>query len=153
MAYCLQSKILPTLAVLIIGLFTNSCREKVVSAEAEADSQDLVMYQPSEMAKLMNEFYSYNEDLKKAILNDDSLLVMPEKFKDIHTATMTNPNGRTPVFNSFAPAYLEVQQQVFDTMSDIDLKSRFNNTINMCIACHKTECVGPIPRIKKLLID
>jgi cytochrome c553 len=33
-----------------------------------------------------------------------------------------------------------------------NVKQNFNTTIETCIACHKTTCTGPIPRIEKLLI-
>ena len=41
---------------------------------------------------------------------------------------------------------------VFDTTSNVPLKQRYNDAINLCVSCHQTECTGPIPRIKKLLI-
>ena len=37
--------------------------------------------------------------------------------------------------------------------SNIELKDRYNAAINNCLGCHKTECTGPIPKIKKLLIQ
>ena len=110
------------------------------------------MYEPSEMANLMNAFYSYNEVLKKAIESGDELPKMPESFKAIHTAKMTDINGRTSIFKSFAPLYIEAQKGVTDSLSGSNLKMEYNRTINLCLSCHKTECVGPIPRIKKLLI-
>jgi hypothetical protein len=127
-----------------------SCKNEVVE---KVENKELVMYQPSEMAVLMNEFYTYNEALKQAILNDTEFGQMPDKFVQIHTAQMTDKKGRTQIFNSLAPGFLAAQQRIIDTLSQDDLKIRYNATINMCISCHKTECVGPIPRIKKLLID
>ena len=45
----------------------------------------------------------------------------------------------------------KIEIKVFETSKD-SLVSKHNNAINSCIACHETTCVGPIPRIKKLLI-
>ena len=49
--------------------------------------------------------------------------------------------------------FITAQQMVVDTLSNIELKERYNTAINNCLACHKTECTGPIPKIKKLLIQ
>jgi hypothetical protein len=111
------------------------------------------MYEASEMALLMQEFYDYNASLKQQILNGEPLSEMPEAFKTIHTAQMTDASGRNMIFKSYAPAYIQTQQAVLDPSNTLDITSRYNNTINVCLACHKTECVGPIPRIKKLLIQ
>lgn len=138
--------------VICLSLFLSSCNSNNDSKNS-TEEKELVLYQPSEMANLMNDFYAYNERLKKAIINGDTLEAMPDSFKAIHTAKMTDAKGRNTVFNSFAPAFIASQQRIMDTLSDADLKMRYNNTINLCISCHKTECVGPIPRIKKLLIQ
>lgn len=149
MEYYLKNSIKLSFFFVFLIIF-NSCKNE---ADQKPEKQELIMYQGSEMAVLMNDFYAYNESLKQAILNDTELELMPEKFAKIHTAQMTDVNGRTPVFNSLAPAFIAAQQRIIDTLSKEDLKIRYNATINMCISCHTTECVGPIPRIKKLLIQ
>lgn len=55
--------------------------------------------------------------------------------------------------NSFVNVFIKAQKSVADTLSNVELKERFNHAINNCLACHKTECMGPIPKIKKLLIQ
>jgi cytochrome c553 len=65
---------------------------------------------------------------------------------------MSNGKGRTPVWNSVVDVFIDSQKAVADTLSNLELKERYNSAINNCLACHKTECVGPIPKIKKLLI-
>lgn len=138
--------------VLLCFLVITGCKDKE-EQEQPVEEEALMMYQPSEMAKLMNDFYDYNQSLKASIINGKPLKNMPVNFLKIHTAEMTDADGRNTVFQGFAPVYLKSQQNVLDSLSQTDLKSRYNNTINLCIACHKTECVGPIPRIKKLLIQ
>ena len=148
MGFYLDNKYIIVFFLVFITAFS-ACNNEIKDQKKEA----LVVYQPSEMANLMNEFYAYNASLKSAILNNEDLGQMPETFLKIHSAQMTDSSGRTAIFNSYAPAYIATQMRVLDTMSDLDLKSRFNDNIKMCLACHKTECVGPIPRIKKLLIQ
>ena len=77
---------------------------------------------------------------------------MPEEFETIHTAEITSISGRTYIFEAYETSYLLMQQDVIVYSNSVNVKQKFNMTINVCLACHKTECVGPIPRIKKLLI-
>lgn len=150
MGYFWQSKYLFLFG---IGLFLCSCGSKTEKQEnSKKSDKTYVMYKPSEMALLMQEFYAYNETLRQQILEGKPLSAMPEEFKAIHTAEMTDTSGRTDVFDAYAPSYLLMQQDVIDSSNSVNVKQKFNNTINVCLACHKTECVGPIPRIKKLLI-
>jgi|AVFP01.1.fsa_nt_gi cytochrome c553 len=137
------------LGLLLISLSCQSAKEE----KEQTNDKAYVMYQPSEMALLMQEFYDYNTVLRSQILSGEPLAEMPEDFKAIHTAEMTDASGRNSIFSSYAPAYIQTQKAVLDSSSSAELKERFNSTINMCLACHKTECVGPIPRIKRLLIE
>lgn len=123
------------------------------SNDKEDEPNEYVMHQPSEMASLMKAFYDYNETLRKEIIQGDTLTPMPESFIRIHSAEMTDSTGPSEVFKSFAPLYINSQAAVVDSSSTLDVRTRFNDNINMCLSCHKTECVGPIPRIKKLLIQ
>uniref|UniRef100_UPI003F6C7F5A hypothetical protein n=1 Tax=Winogradskyella sp. TaxID=1883156 RepID=UPI003F6C7F5A len=108
---------------------------------------------PSEMANLMNAMYAYNLQLKQQIINGETPVSMPLDIMKLHSAEMSNGHGRTATWNSFVNVFIEAQQSVADTLANIELKARYNNTINNCLACHKTECTGPIPKIKKLLIQ
>jgi cytochrome c553 len=121
--------------------------------EKQNTSQELEVYQPSEMALLMNEFYAFNEQIKK----DIEAGRQPEKssvalFQKIHTAALTDPSDRDASFEVFAKMFVKAENDIFDSISEQPIKDRYNKTINACISCHKTTCHGPIPRIKKLLI-
>ena len=75
----------------------------------------------------------------------------PEKFDNIHSAVLTTPSDRDLNFESFSKLFLEAQKELFESPEE-DLIIQYNKTINACISCHNVKCVGPIPRIKKLLI-
>jgi len=110
------------------------------------------MVETSEMAKLMNEMYAYNESVKQQILNKGAINTSyPEKFNDIHSAILTDPTDRDASFESFSNAFIATQKAIFETTNG-NLSTNYNNSINACISCHEVKCVGPIPRIKKLLI-
>ncbi|MDD7914867.1 hypothetical protein [Polaribacter ponticola] len=109
------------------------------------------MYKQSEMAALMLKMYAVNLENKALILEGKVPNSIPEEFVNIHTAKLTDPSDRNAAFKGFSDFYLKTYEQVTTTNKD-SLSVKHNNTINSCIACHKTTCIGPIPKIKKLLI-
>jgi len=110
-----------------------------------------VMYQPTEMALLMRKMYEVNKVIKTQIINKDSLLTFPVEFSNIHTAILTNPSERDKEFDSLSKLFIDYQKATFTSNSD-SIVYHFNRSINTCISCHETRCVGPIPKIKKLII-
>ena len=97
----------------------------------------------SEMAALMLKMYDKSLENKKLVIEGETPVNFPEEFLNIHTAQLTDPSDRTKNFKTF--------KEIYNTSKD-SLIVNHNNAINSCIACHETTCVGPIPRIKKLLI-
>jgi hypothetical protein len=135
-----------TVLFLLISMF--SCKKEdlkeVVIIEAKRASQ-------SEMAALMLKMYDKNLENKTLILDGKIPGNFPKEFLNIYTAQLTDSSDRTPAFNLFSGFYLKSFQKVFKTSKD-SLILKHNNAVNSCIACHKTTCIGPIPKIKKLLI-
>jgi len=136
-----------SLTILMLIVVIIGCKSEKEGKKTEK----LNIQKQSEMAFLMNKMYEENEKVKKKILKGADLLDFPEEYLKIHTATLTDPSDRTPEFRAFSELYLSNLRVVFETSKD-SLKYKFNETVNSCIACHQTTCVGPIPRIKKLLI-
>jgi len=106
----------------------------------------------SEMAALMLLMYQRNAENKKLILDGNIPTEFPEEFLKIHTATLTDPTDRKPEFKAYSDFYIENLRKVFGSAKD-SLIEKHNNVVNSCITCHKTTCIGPIPKIKKLLIN
>lgn len=125
------------------------CKE---SQEEPKEKQALIMAERSEMAELMNEMYAFNESIKQQIMDGTLSTTYSEKFNNIHSAVLTDNSDRDLTFESFSKLFLESQKQIFDAPQE-ELITRYNNAINACISCHNVKCVGPIPRIKKLLIE
>ena len=109
-------------------------------------------YKQSEMAALMLLMYERNAENKKLILEGKQPKKFPEEFLKIHTAKLTDSTDRNGDFKTYSDYYLNTLRVVFETSKD-SLKEKHNNVVNSCITCHKTTCVGPIPKIKKLLIN
>jgi len=152
MEYYLSNKFLSIFVFSFLVLFSCKNEEKVVEEPTE-EKVEYEMYQPSEMAGFMNAMYVYNQQLKRQIVAGETPSTIPLDLMKLHSAEMSNGKGRTPVWNSFVNVFIDSQKAVADTLSNLELKERFNSSINNCLACHKTECVGPIPKIKKLLIQ
>ena len=152
MGYFLNNKGFSIALLLLLGL---SCQQKEKTEQSSQESEskpELVMYQPSEMANFMNAMYAYNLQLKQQIINGEVPTAMPLDLMKLHSAEMSNGHERSAVWNSFVNVFIESQQSVVDSLSNAELKVRYNAAINNCLACHKTECTGPITKIKKLRI-
>jgi hypothetical protein len=134
---------------IILLLFIFGCsqkkEEKVIITKSKA-------YKQSEMAAYMLKMYAVSLENKQLILDGKSPRDFPKDFLKIHTARLTDSTDRDASFKVFSDFYLASFQRVFKTSKD-SLKIKHNNAVNSCIACHKTTCIGPIPRIKKLLIQ
>ena len=135
--------------LLVILLFIAfGCKK---NQEKQKEKKVLVMAETSEMTKLMIEMYAYNESIKQQIINGELKNSYPERFDNIHSSVLTNPSVRDSNFEAFALKFIEAQKQVFESPQE-ELTINYNNAIQACITCHNVKCVGPIPRIKKLLI-
>ena len=143
-----------SIAFLFIVLFIISCESSEEKNNTE-NAEEFVfdMYKPSEMSHLMLSMYDFNEKIRKEILAGNTPDKFPEEFLNIFSASITDNKPHNEIFKAYSKVYIDNESFIFDTESNIPLKERYNNTINACISCHTTECVGPIPRIKKLLIN
>lgn len=132
--------------------FLLSCTSKTKQEET-TEKKVYDMYEPSEMAILMNQMYAHNLKIKKEILAGEIPTEFPTDFLNIHTAELSDFKARNQKFQSFSALFVSAEKEIFNTASSLPIEDRFNNAVNVCISCHQTECTGPIPRIKKLLIQ
>ena len=139
--------------VLIFAL--SSCKGTTKQEESVAkiavETEDLIMYEMSEMALLMEKMFVENERLKKNIEEGAALGKFNQEYLNIHSAVLTDPDVRNESFNTFSKALLINQEAVFTAQGE-EVKIQFNRMVQTCVACHETTCMGPIPRIKKLII-
>ena len=138
---------------IVFGILFFSCNN-TSKEETSSVKEKMVydMYEPSEMSILMNDMYEYNLKLKQDIVDGKTPLEFPSKFLDIHSAQLSEFKSRNDKFQAYSQLFIKHQQDIFNSDSNIDLLERYNRTINLCVTCHTTECTGPIPKIKKLLI-
>ena len=136
--------------IFIICLLLLACNSK--TKKIEVVSNELVMYEPSEMTILMRRIHEVNKVVKAQIIKRDSLLIFPEEFTEIFSATLTDSTERDDKFIILARSFIDLQKMAFSSYSDSTVYN-FNQSINSCVECHRTRCPGPIPEIKKLLIN
>ena len=134
------------------GIFIFSCNNSKKETSSVKEEVVYDMYDPSEMSILMNEMYDYNLELKQQIISGIIPEEFPEKFLNIHTAELSDFKSRNDKFKVYSEFFIENQQEIFNSDSNLDVTERYNNAINLCVSCHQTECTGPIPKIKRLLI-
>ncbi|WP_040250835.1 hypothetical protein [Psychroserpens mesophilus] len=141
--------------IFIIGLmFSCNSSEKTEQKVTIVDgSKHYDVYQGSEMANLMRGMHAFNLQLKKEVENGKITTEFPEEFLKIHTAEFSESKSRNARFDHYSGKFVEAQKLVFVEDTIVPLTERYNNAINLCISCHQTECTGPIPKIKKLLIN
>ncbi len=151
MEFYLNNKVL-SIVIFSFLIFVSCKNEEKVTEEPVKKAVVYDMYQPSEMAGFMNAMYAYNQQLKAQIVAGETPTRLPIDLLKLHSAEMSNGKSRTQNWQSFVNVFIESQEAVVDTLSTTELKERYNNAINNCLNCHKTECTGPIPKIKKLLI-
>jgi len=152
MAFYLKNKYI---CFLFLSLFIlSSCKnEEKTTEEPIKKNVEYEMYQRSEMAGFMNAMYAYNLQLKARIVAGEKPISLPLDLIKLHSAEMSKGKSRTKNWKSFVNVFIESQEAVIDTLSNSEIKERYNTAISNCLNCHKTECTGPIPKIKKLLIQ
>ena len=138
--------------VLIFSLL--SCQKKeeksIEKCNPEKNEKELVMYQMSEMAALMEQMNVDNQRVKESIKNGDTIGKFPEHYNKIFTAKFTDDTDNDLFFKVKAKEYIAAQKLLYsDQKNKIE---HFNAAVDACIKCHENKCGGPIQRIKKLYI-
>lgn len=144
--------------LLLVSVFFTNCQknkkqdEKTVSkVDSVKKESNFEMYKMTELALLMEQMYAYNQQLRSRIIDNDSLGEFPTRFENIHTATMTDPSENDAFFQDQSRIYIETQKEIYNDPTKA--KENFNKMVESCLACHAKKCGGPIPRIKKLIIN
>lgn len=127
----------------------NNCDEEITTETVS--NEELVMYEPSELASLMQAMYDENKNWKEEILKGNIPKDFPEKYKTIHSAESTNENAGSEFYNGMASSYIKTIEELTNATPE-NVKEKYNIMVNVCVQCHLQVCPGPVVRIKKLLI-
>lgn len=141
-------------------LFLVSCKDnkqeiKTIDAETEQVKEEWKpeMYKTSPLASLMREMYKVNSERKEMLLNSISFGDTLNNFRSLHTATPTEERDNTPLFHAYAETHIKSDSLMSIQYIKEKKIQAFNNHVNTCIACHENFCMGPIGKIKTLLIN
>lgn len=140
--------------IILCLILCASCNFSEEKEGVVEDKEEFVfdLYVPSEMSLLMNSMYDVNEKIKNEIVSGNVPGEFPDDFMRIFTAELSESKYRNETFEAYSKVFIDNQKLIFDSAGHLPLEQRYNNAIKTCISCHTTECVGPIPRIEKLLI-
>ena len=135
----------------LIGILVfTSCQKKVEENQNTEPKEALEMYEPSEMAMLMEQMYAHNLQLKQLISDNEKLGKLPVELDKIYTAHFTDPTDNDDFFQENAQIYVELQTEIYESKNPVEA---YNKMVDACIQCHQVKCSGPISRIKKLYIS
>lgn len=150
-------------SLLALGIVFQSCKQEDKKETAEVENKEACvsdstknedgfeMYEMSEMAALMEQFYVDNQRLKERILKGDTIGQFPQHFMRIHEAVLTDESDKDQFFVEQAKKFIEAQELIYNDPANA--KEHFNKGVDACIQCHQVKCGGPIPKIKKLYIQ
>lgn len=142
----------------IIALLLFSCQGKSTIKEAEKEEKAIentsfTMYTMSPMAQLMEEMYANTLAIKTQIeAGGGEFGKFPESHLNIENAQMTDATDRDMFFGMQAKEFLAYEKAFYNSKKE-DRIEEYNAIVNSCLTCHQKKCGGPIPRIKKLLIQ
>src|SRR5690606_1453195 len=135
----------------LIGILVfTSCQTKTAENQNTEPKEALEMYEPSEMAMLMEQMYAHNLQLQQLIKNKEDLGNFPTDFNKIFIAGFTDASDNDIFFQDNAKIYIELQKDIYQSENPA---KAFNKMVDACIRCHQVKCGGPITRIKKLYIS
>lgn len=147
-----MAKYVISLLVLTI-IFLSRCADKPGKEEAACVKPDSINPNgSSELSVLMRSMHDKAAEMKQLIEQGRQLGAFPVEFNKLNTAVPTDSNTKKPSFDAFAENYLAALQSVYHS-EEGTITAKYNELVNSCLACHSDHCPGPVPKIKKLVIN
>lgn len=139
-----------TIAFVLLSMI--ACNNSKVNQTKESAFNDL--YELSEMSLLMEDLHRFYKDKRDLVTENQAIGELPKDLDKIYYAEMTDGFERNELLRNFSDVFVNNVNLLHNSDSQNKVQL-YNNMVNSCIACHKSEvgCIGPIPRIKKLLIQ
>ena len=125
--------------------------ENVISI-ANADTTYVNPNGSSELAVLMRDMQNYSNEAKAAVKSGKAPLPYPVRFDKIHTAKISDGSSKSDYYKSFADLYV-MSVKNYASSTPVTSIETYNNMVSACLACHSQHCQGPVPVIKKMMIE
>lgn len=127
--------------------------KEVVLDEKTTEATGFKVYALSPMAQLMEEMYANALAIKTQLeAGNTEFGEFPISHLSIMDAKMTDATDRDMFFDMQAKEFLAYEQAFYESKK-ADKIEEYNAIVNSCLTCHQKKCGGPIPRIKKLIIQ
>ena len=144
------------LAVCLAAAFTycnsETWNKQVQTTDTCAAPADINPNKSSELAVLMRKMHEHAKQTKSNIEQNATIGNFPEEFLKITTDTPTDEHTKLASFEGYAAHYLNSIKNLYENES-LPLRERHNAVVNSCLSCHSEHCGGPVPAIKKLIMD
>lgn len=140
---------------LFLGLLTlGSCKKSETSdvTQDKEETKSFEMYEMSEMALLMEQMYVDHMHLKNKIMEGEDLGSFPDYLSKLHSSVMTDETDRDVFFEEQSALFEAAHKAIYNATTE-NKKDAYNNAVQACITCHEVKCSGPIPKIKKLILE
>jgi len=138
-----------SLACFVSVLFYQCTRTTIATQNTTPVEATKYPNKDSELALLMREMETEAIAMRTAISKGEEPKDVRKMFEAILTAKSTEASMKTPVFQAMANSYLKSLDKIYQTPQP-ERMAQYNIMINDCMNCHKTNCPGPLVRIKKL---
>lgn len=142
------------LIILFCSLFLIVSCSKADDKKEVKESAFQEMYQLSEMALFMEEIYDFYKENRELISTNDSIAEIPDFLDKIYTSEMTDGFEHSELMRNYSDVFIK-NVKLLHNSEGANKVELYNDVVNSCIACHTSDvgCIGPVPRIKKLLIE
>lgn len=121
------------------------------ACDKQSQTQDPIMYEDSELAKLMRTMHDEQLKIKESIANGETPDSYPASYTEMTTAEASEKMDIGDAYKAYASSHMQAMQQLSDSDSS-NLVDNHNLVIKSCVACHQDHCTGPIEKIEKLYI-
>lgn len=137
----------------LLLLFLNRCTTQSAEEKAECLKPDSINPNgSSELSVLMRMMHDKAAEMKLLIEQKKTFGNFPEEFDRLNLATPTDSATKKPSFEAFSASYLHSLKTLYQA-NEATVTLRYNEMVNACLACHSDHCPGPVPKIKKLVIN
>lgn len=148
-----MNKYLLLLFFLTLVYFFCSCQNQSEADKTRCVKPDSINPNgSSELSLLMRQMHDRAAEMKQLVEQGKQLGSFPEEFKNLNTAVPTDSTTKKSSFDAFAQNYLSALQSVYHSEEGM-VTSKYNEMVNACLSCHSDHCPGPVPKIKKLVIN
>ena len=144
--------IFATIILFISVLVLQTITPEITITPVMADTTDINPNGSSELSMLMRTMQKFTNEAKADIKLGKAPGAFPLAFDSIHTAKISENISKSDFYDQFADLYLMSVKNYTSSTTENRVET-YNNMVNACLACHSQHCPGPIPVIRKMIVN